>query len=148
MATVRENLPQRDDEPFPAGTSTFAPLATGPMTIMTPVDVAALPPPGTATVDVLHVINGEYYAGAERVQDLLAQRLPEFGFRVEFACVKLDLFDEMRHSRQCPWFACRCDPGSTCVPRGRWPRLCGAGAIRSSMPTRCGPRPWRRWPAD
>jgi glycosyltransferase involved in cell wall biosynthesis len=102
MATVPENLPQSDGEPFPAAPSTFAPLATGPMTIMTPVDVAALPPPGTATVDVLHVINGEYYAGAERVHDLLAQRLPEFGFRAEFACVKLDLFDEMRHSRQAP----------------------------------------------
>ncbi len=30
---------------------------------------------------VIHVINGEHYSGAERVQDLLAQRLPEFGFR-------------------------------------------------------------------
>ena len=29
---------------------------------------------------VLHVINGEHYAGAERVQDLLAATLPELGF--------------------------------------------------------------------
>ena len=36
-----------------------------------------------ATADVLHVINGEHYAGAERVQDLLAKRLPEFGFRAD-----------------------------------------------------------------
>lgn len=57
-----------------------------------------------ALVDVLHVINGEYYAGAERVQDLLAKRLPEFGFRVGFACVKLDLFDEMRESREAPLY--------------------------------------------
>ena len=33
----------------------------------------ALPVPcSTATVRVLHVINGEHFAGAERVQDLLA----------------------------------------------------------------------------
>ena len=31
---------------------------------------------------VLHLINGEHYSGAERVQDLLAIRLPEFGFEV------------------------------------------------------------------
>ena len=42
----------------------------------------ALPPaereqPATVeTIRVLHVINGEHYAGAERVQDLLAKRLP------------------------------------------------------------------------
>ncbi len=41
---------------------------------------------------VLHLINGEHYAGAERVQDLLAQRLPEFGFGVDFACLKPGAF--------------------------------------------------------
>jgi glycosyltransferase involved in cell wall biosynthesis len=50
----------------------------------------------------LHVINGEYYAGAERVQDLLALQLPNFGFEPGFACVKLDLFDEMRESHATP----------------------------------------------
>jgi glycosyltransferase involved in cell wall biosynthesis len=54
------------------------------------------------TVNVLHLINGEHYAGAERVQDLLARRLPEFGFRVGFACVKLKAFDAMRESRDAP----------------------------------------------
>ncbi|MDH3719011.1 MAG: glycosyltransferase [Planctomycetota bacterium] len=47
---------------------------------------------------VLHVINGEHFAGAERVQDLLAMRLPEFGFDVELACLKPDAFDEARKS--------------------------------------------------
>jgi glycosyltransferase involved in cell wall biosynthesis len=37
---------------------------------------------------VLHVVNGEHYAGAERVQELLAQRLPSFGYQVTFACLK------------------------------------------------------------
>lgn len=41
---------------------------------------------------VLHVINGEHYSGAERVQDLLALNLGEFGYDVAFACVKPDKF--------------------------------------------------------
>lgn len=64
------------------------------------------PPQATPveTIGVLHVINGEYYAGAERVQDLLAKNLPTLGFSVGFACVKLDLFDELRESRNAPLY--------------------------------------------
>ena len=51
------------------------------------------------TARVLHVINGEHYSGAERVQDLLAQELPEFGFEVGFACVKPDLFPTARKTQ-------------------------------------------------
>ncbi len=71
---------------------------------------AVLPPvvpvaeTAVATVPVLHLINGEHYAGAERVQDLLALRLPEFGYSVGFACLKLDVFDEMRQSHDAPLF--------------------------------------------
>ena len=46
---------------------------------------------------VIHVINGEHYSGAERVQDLLAARLTEFGYEVQFACVKPGRFAAMRH---------------------------------------------------
>ena len=53
-----------------------------------------------ATIRVLHVINGEHYAGAERVQDHLALRLPAYGFEVDFACVKPDRFGPLRQSRQ------------------------------------------------
>ncbi|UUO05306.1 glycosyltransferase [Blastopirellula sp. J2-11] len=55
---------------------------------------SAVPPATTAhaaevrTVKVLHLINGEHYSGAERVQDLLGLRLPEFGYHADFACVK------------------------------------------------------------
>jgi len=42
-------------------------------------------------------VNGEHYAGAERVQDLLAAELPKFGFEVGFACVKPDQFPRVRH---------------------------------------------------
>lgn len=54
---------------------------------------------------VLHLINGEHYSGAERVQDLLALRLPEFGFEVGFACVKPGKFPQARHARDIPLFS-------------------------------------------
>ncbi len=52
----------------------------------------------TATTRVLHLINGEHFAGAERVQDLLAMALPQFGFEAGFACVKADKFPDVRRS--------------------------------------------------
>jgi len=51
---------------------------------------------------VLHIINGEFYSGAERVQDLLAIRLPEFGYDCGFACLKPRLFPEKRNARNVP----------------------------------------------
>jgi len=59
-------------------------------------------PPGT--IRVLHVINGEHYAGAERVQDLLAAQLGSFGFEVGFACVKPDEFPRLRSSSEPPLY--------------------------------------------
>jgi glycosyltransferase involved in cell wall biosynthesis len=51
-------------------------------------------------VRVLHVINGEHFAGAERVQDYLALRLPACGFDVAFACVKPNRFGPLRQSQE------------------------------------------------
>jgi len=48
-----------------------------------------------ATARVLHVINGEHFSGAERVQQLLGRGLPEFGFEADFACVKPGKFPEL-----------------------------------------------------
>ena len=53
---------------------------------------------------VLHVINGEHYAGAERVQDLLAINLPEYGYGVGFACVKPVLFPRQRSAQDTPLY--------------------------------------------
>ncbi len=47
---------------------------------------------------VLHVVNGEHFAGAERVQDLLALRLPECGVETGFVCLKPDRFPAARRS--------------------------------------------------
>ncbi len=54
------------------------------------------------TTRVLHVINGEHYSGAERVQDLLAKQLPQFGYEVGFACVKPKRFAEAREFKNAP----------------------------------------------
>ena len=54
---------------------------------------------------VLHLINGEFYSGAERVQDLLALRLPEFGYECGFACLKPLKFPSCRVSQSAPLFS-------------------------------------------
>ena len=48
---------------------------------------------------VLHLINGEHFSGAERVQDLLAMSLRDFNFEVGFACLKSGRFPAERQSR-------------------------------------------------
>ncbi len=53
-------------------------------------------PPAVRTQSVLHLINGEHYSGAERVQDLLARTMPEFGYNVGFACLKPGKFPDSR----------------------------------------------------
>jgi glycosyltransferase involved in cell wall biosynthesis len=67
-------------------------------------DVGERPSLDTAVCRVLHVINGEHYAGAERVQDLLAQSLPRFGFEAGFACIKPGQFAELRRAQNTPLY--------------------------------------------
>ena len=54
------------------------------------------------TIRALHVINGEHYSGAERVQDLLACELPGCQVEVEFACVKPGKFPDLRRCVDTP----------------------------------------------
>jgi glycosyltransferase involved in cell wall biosynthesis len=61
-----------------------------------------LRPSTVQTIKVLHLINGEHYSGAERVQDLLALGLPEFGFAAAFACLKPGQFAQCRRSQETP----------------------------------------------
>jgi glycosyltransferase involved in cell wall biosynthesis len=51
---------------------------------------------------VLSIINGEHYAGNERAQDLMALRLPEFGYEVQFVCLKAGKFADSRRSQSTP----------------------------------------------
>ena len=56
------------------------------------------------TIPVLHIINGEHYAGAEHVQDLLGQQLPNFGYRAAFACLRPGQFETMRTGTDAPLY--------------------------------------------
>lgn len=51
---------------------------------------------------VLHVVNGEHYAGAARVQDLLALHLPENDFDVQFATLLPGRFAQQRVCQDVP----------------------------------------------
>jgi glycosyltransferase involved in cell wall biosynthesis len=55
-----------------------------------------------ATIRALHLVNGEHYSGAERVQDLLAKQLPHLGCEVGFVCVKPRRFPAARESKDAP----------------------------------------------
>jgi glycosyltransferase involved in cell wall biosynthesis len=52
----------------------------------------------------LHVINGEHYSGGERVQDILAETLPQYGYDVGFVCLKPDLFPKVYRAKASPIF--------------------------------------------
>lgn len=51
---------------------------------------------------IVHVINGEHYSGAERVQDLLAQYLGVHKYEVLFACTKPGKFGQERCAAAAP----------------------------------------------
>ena len=46
-------------------------------------------------INVLHVINGEYFSGAERVQQNLGMQLERFGYASHFVCLKPNKFPEV-----------------------------------------------------
>jgi glycosyltransferase involved in cell wall biosynthesis len=94
-----------------AASTTVLPIPTHPLSdtlcpgLSAPHPLStALPTPHTVakTIQVLHLVNGEHYSGAERVQDLLARQLPRFGCEVGFACVKPRRFPDARQSKQAP----------------------------------------------
>ncbi|MCC7476607.1 MAG: glycosyltransferase family 4 protein [Pirellulales bacterium] len=58
--------------------------------------------PFTCPCHALHLINGEHYAGAERVQDLLAKQLPQFGCEVGLVSLKPGRFATAREARSSP----------------------------------------------
>lgn len=93
---------------------------------------AAAPP-----VRVMHLINGEHYAGAERVQDLLALQLGRFGFDVEFACLKPGRFAERRQSRDAEVHAVPMSSRGDlrpCYRLARMVRARGVGLVHTHTP--------------
>ena len=90
-------------------TSNFGTSSTDFATANPPIVVASGDPTdkretAKETVKVLHLINGEHFSGAERVQDLLGLAMPQFGYEVGFACVKPDKFPNVRNSVDCEIF--------------------------------------------
>ena len=66
---------------------------------------AAGAPTATAiAIRSLHLINGEHYSGAERVQDHLARQLPQFGISLDFASLKRGKFASMRQAVETPLY--------------------------------------------
>ena len=54
-------------------------------------------------IDVLHVVNGEHFSGAERVQSHLGRCLPRYGVKADFACVKPGKFFELLNEKESEW---------------------------------------------
>lgn len=79
----------------PLDYSPVPPLSEQGAVVYAPLAAAS----ATAVTRVLHVINGDQYAGAERVQDLLALQLAGHGFEVGFAALKPGQFAEQRRCR-------------------------------------------------
>ncbi len=52
---------------------------------------------------VLHVVNGEHFSGAERVQSHLGRCLPKYGVAADFACVKPVKFAQMLQDHEGDW---------------------------------------------
>lgn len=61
-----------------------------------------LPPP-PITLSVLHLVNGEHFAGAERVQSHLGRCLPALGVRADFACLKPGRFADAVDAANGEW---------------------------------------------
>jgi len=121
-------------------------VGTTPGVVAAPINSSAPLVSPSRLCKVLHVINGEHYSGAERVQDLLAAHLPEFGYEVGFACLKPGRFPSARQAREAQLFELpmqsqydlRVIPGLTRIIREEGFELVHAHTPRSAMVGRWG----------
>jgi glycosyltransferase involved in cell wall biosynthesis len=76
-------------------------------TVMMPSDAAdsvgETSLPHKDTLRVLHLVNGEHFAGAERVQSHLGRCLPALGIRADFACLKPGRFADAVDAANGEW---------------------------------------------
>ncbi|TWU47590.1 D-inositol 3-phosphate glycosyltransferase [Rubripirellula tenax] len=92
--------------PAPVDSASLAPAGLSPVTVNPVIVIPATKPPGlTPSIDlkVLHVVNGEHFSGAERVQSHLGRCLPKFGIGAGFACVKPGKFAAMLKEPGSDW---------------------------------------------
>ncbi|TWU26876.1 Glycogen synthase [Novipirellula galeiformis] len=79
----------------------------------TPVPVVVPSAPSSSRsiqAKVLHVINGEHFAGAERVQSHLGRCLPACGIAADFVCVKPGKFPKIMAEQNLQWGRCHLAP--------------------------------------
>ena len=86
----------------PGSFATFVP-SPNHLDTQSPGDPSPLSSPPTIDLKVLHVVNGEHFSGAERVQSHLGRCLPGFGVAADFACVKPGRFSEMLLEQDGRW---------------------------------------------
>jgi len=85
-------------------TKTLAPVVVNPTeAIQRGVNRSVANTPLFDPVGVLHVVNGEHFSGAERVQSHLGRCLPRFDVRADFACVKPGKFADAVAQRNGDW---------------------------------------------
>lgn len=88
----------------------------------------------TSATPVVHILNGQWYAGLERVVDTLAEDAPAHGFRVHLALLKRGRMSGRMATRNAILHACpmrsRFDP-SAALRVSRLVRLLGASLIHS-----------------
>jgi glycosyltransferase involved in cell wall biosynthesis len=88
-------------------TATFDLAGTAPPVVITPsstrpvtVESSEVQP---ATLKVLHVVNGEHFSGAERVQSHLGRCLPDSGVAADFVSVKPGKFADLMEQHDGGW---------------------------------------------
>lgn len=79
------------------------PACGTPATFTSPRDPGFRP---AVTTRVLHLVNGEHFSGAERVQSHLGRCLPSYGVQADFACVKPGRFATMLEEHSGAWGNC------------------------------------------
>ncbi|MCO8122525.1 glycosyltransferase [Stieleria sp. TO1_6] len=97
---------------WPAPTA-LAPLVWNPAPLVPIVLPVAQPPadvekPSLPKLRVLHIVNGEHFSGAERVQSHLGRCLPDFSVDADFACVKPGKFAALLDQHQGQWGQIHC----------------------------------------
>ena len=97
---------------FPPPAATRAPTLS-PVVVDPTVSAAGIglekqasSPGKRSPVRVLHVVNGEHFSGAERVQSHLGRCLPRFSVNANFACVKPGKFIELLGEQGGDWGRC------------------------------------------
>lgn len=94
-------IPSAANSPF-AVDADVVPISQVATDRVTRDEQPTVPSKPTQSIFAMHLVNGEHYSGAERVQDLLAKQLPQFGCEVGFTCVKPNRFPSARETKTAP----------------------------------------------